>query len=272
MTNYLNKFNLSKKFAVIVGGLGLIGKEIVCALGSAGAKILILDINKSKALSFKKKLIENNYSIKFEFFDCEDLHNLEKNFLEILDRNHCPNILVNCSYPRTKDWDKSSFSELNFKSFRKNIEIHMNTYSWISRLTAEQMIKSKIKGSIINLSSIYGVRGQDLQIYEGTEMKENMTYSVIKGGITNLTRQMASYYGRNEIRINTLVAGGIDGHVAGSTNEQNINFKNQYSKRVPLKRLGLASEVASSVLFLASDASSYVTGSQLVVDGGWTAV
>ena len=134
------------------------------------------------------------------------------------------------------------------------------------------MFNFKKEGSIIQLSSIYGIRGQDLNIYEGTNMNENVTYSVIKGGINNLTRQIASYYGKYNIRINSLISGGVKGHIAESKDKQDEIFIKQYSKRTPMKRLGNPSEVASSVLFLASDASSYITGSTLVVDGGWTAV
>ena len=128
------------------------------------------------------------------------------------------------------------------------------------------MVKSGNKGSIIQLGSIYGLLGQDLNIYEGTEMKENMSYSIIKGGIINLTRQMASFYGKHGIRVNTICPGGI------SDSTQNSRFVEQYQKKVPLGRLGDASEIASTALFLASNAASYITGSTLVVDGGWTIV
>ena len=99
-----------------------------------------------------------------------------------------------------------------------------------------------------------------------------MTYSAIKGGITNLTRQMASYYGQFNIRINTLVPGGLEGHIANSENKQSLTFIEQYSNKAPLKRLGLANEVASTALFLSSDASSYITGATIMVDGGWSII
>ena len=132
--------------------------------------------------------------------------------------------------------------------------------------------KEKINGSLIQLGSIYGSIGQDLSIYKGTEMEENMTYAVIKGGVANLTRQMASYYGKYNIRINTLCAGGIEGHVAGSSHAQDSIFIKNYSNKTPLKRLGRSDEIASTALFLASDASSYITGSTLFVDGGITII
>ena len=106
----------------------------------------------------------------------------------------------------------------------KNIEIHMNSYAWLAKIVAEKMIKNKIKGSIINLNSIYGLLGQDLSIYEKTSMKENMPYSMIKGGLVNLTRQMASYYGKFGIRINGVCSGGLKGHVAGKSNFQQKQY------------------------------------------------
>ena len=161
---------------------------------------------------------------------------------------------------------------MTLKSFRENVDIHMNSYAWLARLAAESMIKNENGGSIIQLGSIYGILGQDLTVYEGTEMHENMTYAAIKGGITNLTRQMASYYGQFEIRVNNLSPGGLLGHVAGKSDTQNPNFVKQYSKKTPIRRLGKAEEVASTALFLASEASSYITGATIMVDGGWTAI
>ncbi len=103
-------------------------------------------------------------------------------------------------------------------------------------------------------------------------MRENMSYASIKGGITNLTRQMASYYGIHNIRVNTLCPGGISGHVAGKDDDQNPVFVKNYCKKTPLKRMGNPEEIAAVALFLASDAASYITGTTITVDGGWTAI
>lgn len=161
---------------------------------------------------------------------------------------------------------------MTLKSFRENVDMHMNSYAWLARLAAESMKAEGRSGSIIQLGSIYGILGQDLTVYEGNEMDENMTYAAIKGGITNLTRQMASYYGQFNIRVNTLVPGGLSGHVAGKSDSQNLVFVQQYSHKTPLKRLGRAEEIASTALFLASNAASYMTGATIMVDGGWSIV
>ena len=148
----------------------------------------------------------------------------------------------------------------------------MNSYAWLAKIVAEKMVKNNIKGSIISLNSIYGLLGQDLNIYEKTSMKENMPYAMIKGGLVNLTRQMASYYGRFGVRVNSICPGGLTGHVAGKSNLQEKQFIKNYEKKVPLKRLGNPEEVANVITFIASNAASYVTGSNILVDGGWTII
>jgi len=258
----LNKIKLTNKKVYILGGFGLIGSKVVTNTLSVGGKVIILDI--------KKKQIQKN--VKYEKFDCSKLKILERNFNRIIKKLGCPDVFINCSYPRTSDWDQCSFNKITLKRMVKNVEIHMNSYAWLAKIVAEKMVTNNIKGSIINLNSIYGLLGQDLNIYEKTSMKENMPYSMIKGGLVNLTRQMASYYGQYGIRINGICAGGLKGHVAGKSNKQEKQFVKNYQKKVPLKRLGDSEEVANAVTFIASDAASYITGSNILVDGGWTII
>ena len=259
----INKIKLINKKVYILGGFGLIGSKVVSNTLSVGAKVIILDI--------KKKQTQKN--VEYEKFDCSKLKTLEKSFNRIIKKYGCPDVFINCSYPRTKDWSQLSFNNITLERMKKNIEIHMNSYAWMAKITAEKMAKNNIKGNIINLNSIYGLLGQDLSIYEGTSMKKgNMIYPMIKGGLANLTRQMASYYGRFGIRINDICAGGLRGHVAGKSRFQEKQFVKNYEKKVPLKRLGNPEEVANVIAFVASDAASYITGSNLIVDGGWTII
>ena len=262
--DYSDIFSLKDKVAFIVGGEGLIGKEITKAISSYGAKTIVLDIIGQDQGDYE--------NINFIYFNCSNFENIESGLNAIIDDFGCPDIFVNCSYPRTENWGKSSFQEISLKSFRKNVDIHMNSYAWLAKIIADEMSKQNNGGTIIQFGSTYGVLGQDLTVYEGTDMKENMAYATIKGGITNLTRQMASYYGKYNIRINTICPGGISGHVAGKTDTQNPTFVKQYSQKTPLKRLGKPEEIASTVLFLASDAASYITGATIMVDGGWAIV
>ena len=260
--SFLDKIKLTNKKVYILGGFGLIGSKVVTNTLSVGAKVIVLDI--------KKQQVQKN--VKYERFDCSKLKALEKNFDKIVKKFGFPDVFINCSYPRTQDWDQCSFNTINLKRMVKNIEIHMNSYAWLSKIVADKMLKNKIKGSIINLNSIYGLMGQDLNIYQKTSMKENMPYSMIKGGLVNLTRQMASYYGRYGIRVNNICPGGLKGHVAGKSKFQNRQFIKNYENKVPLKRLGEPEEVANVITFIASDASSYITGSNILVDGGWTII
>jgi NAD(P)-dependent dehydrogenase (short-subunit alcohol dehydrogenase family) len=266
------KYRLDYKTAYVVGGLGLIGREVSIAFAAAGAKTIVLDLDIEKGRLFELEMAEEGYDVRSNAFNCADMDNLDKNFSMLLDEHDCPDVFINCSYPRTENWSKSSFKNIELKSFRENVDIHMNSYAWLARLAAEAMIQKEKEGSIIQLGSTYGIIGQDLTVYEGTDMHENMTYATIKGGITNLTRLMASYYGQYNIRVNTLCPGGLEGHVAGKSNAQNPVFVQQYSKKTPLGRLGRPDEVASSALFLASDAASYVTGATIMVDGGYTSI
>tara|TARA_Y100000590_G_scaffold468581_1_gene651835 strand:- start:20005 stop:20820 length:816 start_codon:yes stop_codon:yes gene_type:complete len=271
MHNFKEIFELKTKKTFILGGLGLIGKSLVQGLSEAGSEVLILDQDINRKEKF---LSEGSFpsKVSFEFFDCSDLENIEENMEKLISANFCPDIFINCSYPRTKDFSLNSYKEIELSSLRKNVDIHLNSYAWTAISIANRMVESSIKGSIIQFSSIYGLVGQDLSIYENTEMKENASYSIIKGGINNLTRSMGSYYGKKGLRINSICPGAIEGHVVGKAGKQNKEFVENFSKKVPIGRLAKAHEIVGPVLFLASEASSYVTGSILVVDGGWTAI
>ena len=265
MKSYLEKFRLDDKVACVVGGLGLIGTEITKAISDAGATTLILDVDEEKGNKLAEKITNNGNHAEFIYFDVSDLEKISENFNKIYKKHSSIDIFINCSYPRTEDWEKSSFKQITLDLFRKNVDLHMNSYVWLARDTAELMSKQDNGGSIVLLGSIYGVLGQDLSVYEGTDMSENMAYAAIKGGITNFTRQMASYYGQYNIRVNTLCPGGV-------FDNQNPTFVKNYSHKTPLKRMANPEEIASVALFLSSGAASYITGATVMVDGGLTIV
>ena len=255
--NYLDNFNLSEKTVFILGSNGLIGEEIVKSCLDAGAKIICFDIK-------KKIQYKNNKKIFFEKLNVENLESIDFFFSKIVKKYGPPNCFINASYPKTKDWSKNSYKQITLKSFKKNILIHMNSYIWIAKVIADLMIKNKIKnGSIVQLSSIYGILGQDGELYKNTKMRESMSYSAIKGGINNSIRSMAAYYGKKNIRINSVCAAGV-------LDSQNKIFIKRYNKKTPLGRMANPNEIAMSCLFLLSNASSYITGTNLMVDGGFS--
>ena len=271
--NYLKKISLKRKKIFIVGGLGLIGEETSKALHQLGGSIYVLDNNFQKKYKSQRYFKKNG--INFINFDCSNLSSLEKNFKTIIAKYGCPDIFINCSYPKSDDWPQNSFTDIKLKSLRKNIESNLISQSWLAKIAAEKMAKFKKKNSdksIIFIGSIYGLLGQDLSLYKNTKMRENMTYSIIKGGITNLTRQMASYYGKYNIRVNTLAPGAISGPVAGLAAKQSKIFVNNFLKKNPIKKLGKPSDVAGAAIFLSSEISTYITGSTIIIDGGWTII
>jgi NAD(P)-dependent dehydrogenase (short-subunit alcohol dehydrogenase family) len=261
--DYNSLFQLNKKKAIVVGSGGLLGLEIVKALLSQGATVLGLDIVKPRTK------LKNFFFQRIDFSKLNKIETeLEKNFKSF----GVPDIFINASWPRTKKWPKLNFSESTIGELQKNVDIHLNSYIWSAKIIAEKMVKNKIKGSIILLGSMYGVVGQNMNIYKGTAMRENFAYSAIKGGIVNFTREMASYYGKNNIRSNVICPGGIEGHVAGLNSKQPEKFLRSFKETVPLCRLGKPHEIAASAIFLSSDASSYINGATIMVDGGWTAI
>ena len=271
MVTFLSKYNLKNQTSFIVGGLGLLGLQTAHAFAEAGSNVVVIDNNKKKWNNISNKL-DSKYSISYEELNIEKMDNIEKKYINIIKKYPKFNIFVNASYPFTNDWKHNSFSKAKFKSLRTNVDIHMNSFVWLAKMSADHFVKKKISGSLTQIGSIYGVVGQNLNVYKNTNMSENLTYALIKGGIVNFTRQMASYYGRYNIRINTVCPGAIKGHIANLSDTQSKDFIKNYSDQVPMKRLGKAEEVASTILFLASSASSYITGSTIMVDGGWTAI
>ncbi len=254
---------MKKKNLYIVGGSGLIGTSLINKISENEYNIFNLDlVNKNK-----------NKNIIFKKFDCSDLINIEKNLSKIFIQLGKPNCFVNCSYPVTRDWTKNNFKEINVKSFIENINIHLGSYCWVSKIFADNMKKNNIEGKIIMLSSIYGpVLAQNLDNYNNTNMKENMTYPIIKSGIVGATKQFAQYYGKNNIQINSVCPGLIKGHVKGSKNSQDKKFIKKYLNQTSLKRICNPEEIANLINFMISEKNSYITGQSIIIDGGYSIV
>ena len=271
MINYKNYFNLNGKNAYVIGGAGLIGQEIVIGLSSFGAITHILDIDREKGKNLEKKLRLQKLNVNYIYFDCTKI-NLNNKIHKLFSKFGLPNIMINTSYPRSSNWANSNFEDISFNTLKENIEKNLLPYSWLPKIFADIMKLNKINGTIINIGSIYGVVGQNLNYYNNTKMKENMIYTLIKGALINHTKQMASYYGKYNIRFNIISPGGIKGHVAGKSIKQDLKFIKNYIDNVPLKRMCKPSDIASASIFLSSDASNYITGTNLLIDGGITSV
>jgi NAD(P)-dependent dehydrogenase (short-subunit alcohol dehydrogenase family) len=256
-------FSLEGKVAVIAGGVGLIGRALAEGIASFGAHVHVADINVDAAEEFARELRQRGSRASSVALDIRDLDSIIACVNTVASVSGSIDVWVNSAYPKIQG--SALRPELVSPTiWREDVDAHLNGYSFCCREAANAMLASK-KGSIINLGSTYGIVAPDFSIYDGLDMITPATYAAVKGGIINLTRFLASYYGRDRIRVNCISPGGIENHQA----EQ---FIRRYESKTPLGRMGTPQDIVGAAVFLASEASSYVTGHNLVVDGGWTAV
>lgn len=257
MSSYGNLFRLDGKNVMLTGGLGLIGAEIAKALVEFGGNVFVVETNVEKAAD----ILRHSF-IQFVQADITEERSVDNAIAEITADCGRIDVLINSAYPRTADWGVK-FEKVPFDSWKKNVNDQLGGYFLCCQRIAEQM-KHNSGGSIINIASIYGVVAPDFSIYDGTEMTMPAAYSAIKGGVIAFTRYLATYYAKYNIRANCISPGGI-------FDNQAPVFVEKYSRKTPLGRMGNPKDIAGAVVFLASDASLYVTGHNLMVDGGWTA-
>lgn len=243
--------SLDHKIIIVTGGSGLLGKEIVKDLASKGAIAINADINVDTDLENRNLQVDITSEVSVT-----KAIKLVSDFYGKIDG------LVNNAYPRTEDWG-AKFEDITYESWQKNVDMQMNTtFLFIQKIIPDLL---KTKGSIVNMTSIYGVVGNDMTIYENTTINTAAPYSAIKGGVINFSRYLASYYGRKGIRVNCVSPGGI-------FDNQNMEFVTNYEKKVPMGRMGNPDDIAPIVSFLLSQESKYITGQNFIVDGGWTAI
>jgi len=243
---------LQDKIIIVTGGSGLIGKAIIEDIQKKGGFVINIDLSVESDL--RKGTLQTDITNDTSIIVA--VSNIISEFGRI-------DGLVNNAYPRTKDWGKK-FEEIIPNSWRKNVDMQLNSYFVMSQTVLKHM-KTKRSGSIVNIASIYGVVGNDFTVYEGTKLTSPAAYSAIKGGIISFSRYLASYYGKENIRINCVSPGGI------FANQHPIFVKN-YEHRVPLKRMGQPNDIAPTVSFLLSDEAKYITGQNIIIDGGWTSI
>jgi NAD(P)-dependent dehydrogenase (short-subunit alcohol dehydrogenase family) len=257
-------FNLKNKVCLITGGAGLLGSNFSRVLAERGASVVILDIDSAKGGKLAEEIQRSVKNSKVMFQKCDitdaaSVRSLIKNALRKFKRI---DVLVNNAYPKNKNYGRL-FEDVTYEDFCENINLHLGGYFLITKEVSQVMKKQK-SGNIINLASIYGFAAPDFDLYSGTKMTMPVEYAAIKGGVINLTKYLASYLGKYGIRVNALSPGGV-------FNNQSEEFVKKYSSQVVLgNRMASGKDLEGAMVFLASDASGYMTGQNLIIDGGWT--
>ncbi len=266
MSNLL--FDVRNKVIVITGASGQLGMEYVKAFLSAGAKVAALDINPISKLN--KISNDSLYFYKTNILSKKDLKNALCSIQSDLGE---PEVLINNagidSPPSNQGVDTGPFESFPEESWDKVIDVNLKGTFLCSQVFGAQMASNNF-GSIINISSIYGIVSPDQSLYDYRNKDNNVffkpvAYSASKSGVINLTRYLATYWASRNVRVNTLT-------IAGVWNDQDKEFLENYTKRIPIGRMARQDDYNGALIFLASDASKYMTGSNMIIDGGWTAI
>jgi len=254
-------FQLEGKTALVTGGAGIYGVHIVRALAEAGAHVMVASRDTRKCRTLAEELRAEGLHAEAAALDLTSEASIRGLREKILGDHGHLDVLVNNAVARCGG-DLRHMSPAEWETAMK---VNSTGLFLSCQIFSEPMQQAR-SGSIINIASIYGMVGPDFTIYEGTEVSNPVNYAFAKGGMINLTRYLASFLAPFRVRVNSLSPGGF--HNQDTPPE----FESNYSRRTPLRRMADADDLKGPVVFLASEASRYVTGQNLPVDGGWTAI
>ena len=266
-------FNVQDKIVVITGGLGQLGRQFSLALADRGAKVAIFDVQVNEqrvAERFARRHAEER--LLFLPVDITQRNSIEAGLSQVNALWGVPDALVNNaaldSPPDASPEENGPFESYPENSWDKVMQVNVKGVFLCCQVIGSQMAAAR-RGSIINICSIYGIVSPDQRIYEyrrtvSALFFKPIAYSASKSALLNLTRYLATYWSGKSVRVNTLTLGGV-------FNNQDQEFLKGYCARVPLGRMAREDEYNGAIIFLVSDTSSYMTGANVVIDGGWTA-
>jgi 2-deoxy-D-gluconate 3-dehydrogenase len=274
MSTILEKFRLDGQVAVVTGGAGLLGKEFCRSLAEAGARVVMADFNEAVAIDAANVLKRDGLTVLPLGVDVTKPESVDNMVSRTLEKFGRLDVLV-CSAALDPKFDSSHVGEQGANAFetypltawKEALDVNLTGMFLCAQAAVKPML-AQDHGVIINICSTYGLVGPDQRIYrrpgETRQAFKPAFYSVTKAGVLGLTRYLATYYAGRNIRANCLTPGGV-------FNQHDDVFVQNYSARTVLGRMAHKDEMSGALLYLASDASTYMTGSNLVVDGGWTA-
>lgn len=265
-------FSLKGKVAVVTGALGLLGKQHCYALAEAGANVVVTDLDDAASRAFAEELsCSYPKAIGFgaDITRPESVKALRDATLDAFGKIDVlvNNAAINDMFENpTAAAELSKFENYPLALFQKSLDVNVTGMFLCSQILGTEMAKQR-SGSIINIASTYGIVAPDQSLYrkpDGTQtFWKSVAYPVTKGAVLSFTRFLAAYWGSQNVRVNALSPGGVE-------NAQEEFFIRQYAARTPLGRMAKPTDYKGAIVFLASDASAYMTGANLVVDGGWT--
>jgi len=269
------KFDLTGRVAVVTGGVGLLGAEFCKTLAEAGAAVAVVDLNGAAAEKVAAGLVADGYRAIAAPTDITKPESANAMVEMVVREFGRLDILVNSAALDPKfDPDAAAkgiapgaFEDYPLEQWNAALNVNLTGMFLVTQACVRQMNAQGQKGSIINICSTYGLNGPDQRIYikDGKRVAfKPVYYTVTKGGVLGFTKYLAAYYASTEIRVNALTPGGV-------FNNHEEYFVKNYSAKTILGRMARKDEMNGALLFLASDASSYMTGNNVVVDGGWTA-
>ncbi len=270
----MKSFSLEGKIAVVTGALGLIGKQHCYALAEAGASVVVTDMNHEKCVAFADELSNafqrKMFGVAADITKPDSLKALRDAILNTFGQIDVlvNNAAINDMFENpTAAAELSKFENYPLELWQKSLDVNVTGVFLCSQILGAEMAK-RGSGSIINVASTYGIVAPDQSIYkkpDGTQsFWKSAAYPATKGAVISFTRFLAAYWGNKGVRVNTLSPGGVE-------NAQDDYFVKNYSAKTMLGRMAEPTDYKGAIVFLASDASAYMTGANLVVDGGWTA-
>ena len=268
-SSIIKLFDLTDKVIILTGSAGRLGTNFAHILSAAGSNVVLIDIDekKNKLLekTLRKKYSTRPFACNVDISNQKELSDFRRQIVKKY--SYVDGLINNAFFSPRLDIERSAikFEDFPLDLWNSVLSVNLTGVFLCCQEFGKVMAKQKTGGSIVNISSIYGIIGADQRIYGNTKLNSPPSYAATKGAIVNFTKYLAAYWNRKNIRVNTMTLGGVL-----DKSYMNKQFIKKYSDKTMLGRMANNDEYNGALLFLLSNASSYMTGTNLILDGGWT--